>query len=91
MAADSESRSENAARQASPIAILLAGLLLVAAYPLSLPFVFVACHFLGVDFDPIQDTVYAPLKAIAIASPPAVAPLEAYCLFVIWMFGILVP
>jgi hypothetical protein len=91
MAPDRESRSENARRQASPIVIFLAGLLLVAAYPLSLPFVFALCHSLGVDFDPIRDTVYAPIKAIAIASPDTVAPLETYCDFVIGMLGIRVP
>jgi hypothetical protein len=88
MAPDSESRSENARRQASPIAMFLAGLLLVAAYPLSPPFVFAVCYLLGVDFGLIRDTVYAPLLVVANHAPWVIAPLEAYCEFVIWMLRI---
>ena len=88
MSSVGESRSEHARRQASPIAILLAGLLLALAYPLSLPFVYAVCYLLGFDFDPIRDAVYAPLRVFANYAPWVIAPLEAYCEFVIWMLRI---
>jgi hypothetical protein len=88
MSSVGESRSENARRQASPIAILLVGLLLVAAYPLSLPFVFGLCQYLGVDFEIVLSTVYFPILLVAQIAPGVVAPLNSYCNFVIWMFGI---
>ncbi len=88
MAPDSESHSESARRQASPAAMFMVGLLLVAAYPLSLPFVYAVCYLLGFDFDPIRDAVYAPLRVFANYAPWVIAPLEAYCEFVIWMLRI---
>jgi hypothetical protein len=88
MSSVGERRSEKAGRQASPIAILLAGLLLALAYPLSPPFVYAVCYFMGFDFGPVRDAVYAPLRVIALYAPWVIAPLETYCDFVIWILRI---
>jgi hypothetical protein len=88
MTAERESRSENAGRQASPLAMFLVGLLLVAAYPLSVPFVFAVCYLLGFDFGPIRDTLYAPLRVVANYAPWVIGPLETYCDVVIWILRI---
>jgi hypothetical protein len=88
MSSVGESRSENARRQASPIAILLAGLMLALAYPLSPPFVYAVCYLLGFDFGPVRDAVYAPLRVVANYAPWVIGPLETYCEVVIWILRI---
>ncbi len=91
MTAERESRSENAGRQASPAARFLAALLLVVVYLLSPPFVIALCHFRSVGFNPVKQTLYAPINILANHAPPVFALLKAYYELVLGWMGLFRP